>query len=123
VEDDADPGLAGALELRKEARDGGGSAVIKRRPADANITLSLYNPDDDELSIEVEAIVRHDTYRVTDKTEGRVVRVRVPGLSVDSSTELLRCIGKTCRIVTKPHQPSLPMSPGKNRATEEQPTA
>lgn len=103
-----DPGLNGAKAARNDAQNGRGSSVVKHKPADGLIRLCLFTPEDDAIqAVEIDATLRHLHYNVTDKDEHLVARVRLPGMSIESSAELLQCIGKTCRFTTVPAQAEL----------------
>lgn len=125
VPEDHVVGLHGAREAYNDAKNGRGARKCEATPKDAFVSIELFDPsgDGDEadptLFIE-DAKIRFVKYVVTDKDETLRARVTLPGLSIEHSTELLNCIGRACRFITKPTQVSIP-STGANRAEPQLP--
>lgn len=108
--DEADElGLAipAAREHRARATDGQGSTVIKFRPAQDAIRLSMTSPDGEQVLDGVSAKVRHLELRVTEKVQVFLARVRLQAQPAEAAGALCACLGRVVGIVADPQQQEL----------------
>lgn len=102
--------IPAAPEHRARATDGQGSTVVKFRPSQDAIRLSLTDADGETVLDAVSAKVRHLELRVTEKVQLFLARVRLQAQPAEAAGALCACLGRVVGIVADPQQQELPLA-------------